>query len=191
LAKMTAFQLIRPARAYLDAYRASLETGWSANNIRPEAAAEELQAIAKDPDAFVASLDDPDARGADIQLPDGSFVKRLPSFRRWIWADGFCGSIGLRWQQGTNALPPTCLGHIGYAVVPWRRGEGLATFALGAILPEARAVGLTAVDLTANPENIASVRVIEKNGGQLVTHRDKLPALGDGKEALFRIGLQI
>lgn len=182
-------QLVVPGLEYLDAYRAALETGWSPRTTRPEAAAEERQAILRDPVAFVASLEDPNARGDDIQLPDGSFVTRLPSFRRWIWDDGFCGSIELRWQQGTNALPPTCLGHIGYAVVPWRRREGLATFALGAILPEARGVGLTAVELTADPENIASVRVIEKNRGQRVTHRDKLLAHGDGKEVLFRIDL--
>ncbi|MEO1551495.1 MAG: GNAT family N-acetyltransferase [Pseudomonadota bacterium] len=183
-------QLVVPGLEHLDAYRAALETGWSPRTTRPEAAAEELYAISEDPDAFVASLEDPDARGDDIELPDGSFVKRLPSFRRWIWDDGFCGSIELRWQHGTNVLPPTCLGHIGYAVVPWRRREGLATFALGAILHEARGVGLTAVELTADPENIASVRVIEKNRGQLVTHRNKLPAQGDGKELLFRIDLQ-
>jgi predicted acetyltransferase len=182
-------QLVIPAVEHLEAYRAALQTGWSPNNVRPEAATEELHAISKDPAAFVKSLDNPEARGGDVQLADGSFVKRLPSLRRWICADGFCGSIGLRWQNGTNALPPTCLGHIGYAVVPWRRREGLATFALGAILPEARAVGLTAVDLTADPENIASIRVIEKNGGQLVMHRSKLPANGDGQEVLFRIEL--
>jgi predicted acetyltransferase len=143
-------------------------------------------AIANDPVAFLASLDDPEALGADIQLADGSFVKRLPSFRRWIWADGFCGSIGLRWQNGTNALPPTCSGHIGYSVVPWRRLEGLATEALRAILPEARRVGLSVVDLTVDPENPGSVRVIEKNGGQLVTCRDKASKLG-GEELVYQI----
>ena len=182
-------QLVKPSLEYLDAYRTALETGWSPRTTRPEATTEELHAICNDPAAFVASLDDPDARGGDIQQPDGSYVKRLPSFRRWIWDDGFCGSIELRWQHGTNALPPTCLGHIGYGVVPWRRREGCATFALGAILREARGVGLTAVELTADPENIASVRVIEKNGGQLVTRRDKLPARGDGQEVLCRIEL--
>jgi len=181
--------LVKPSLEYLDAYRAALETGWSPRTTRPEAATEEVHAISQDPDGFVASLEDPEAWGADIRQSDGSFLKRLPSFRRWIWAGGFCGSIELRWQHGTNALPPTCLGHIGYAVVPWRRREGLATFALGALLPEARDVGLTKVELTADPENIASVRVIEKNGGQLVTRRDKLPAHGDGQEVLFRIEL--
>ena len=182
-------RLVTPSLEYLDAYRSALETGWSPRTTRPQAAAEELRAISSDPKGFIKSLDDPDARGGDIQLPDGSFVKRLPSFRRWIWDDGFCGSIELRWQHGTNALPPTCLGHIGYAIVPWRRREGLATAALAALLPEARHVGLTAVDLTVDPSNIASVRIIEANGGQLVTRREKLPAHGDGPELLYRIEL--
>ncbi|MEM9229431.1 MAG: GNAT family N-acetyltransferase [Pseudomonadota bacterium] len=182
-------QLVVPGLEYLDAYRAALETGWSPRTTRPEAAAGERQAILRDPDAFVASLEDPDARGDDIELPDGSFVKRLPSFRRWIWDGGFCGSIELRWQHGTDALPPTCSGHIGYTVVPWRRCEGLATAALAVLLPEARQIGLTAVDLTADPQNIASIRVIEKNGGQLVARRGKTPTHGDGEEFLFRISL--
>lgn len=182
-------RLVTPSLEYLDAYRAALETGWSPHTTRPEAATEELRAISLDPVGFIASLDDPDARGRDIQLPDGTFVRRLPSFRRWIWNDGFCGSIELRWQHGTNALPPTCLGHIGYAVVPWRRSERLATAALAALLPEARGLGLTAVDLTVDPSNIASVRVIEANGGQLVSRREKLPAHGDGQELLYRIDL--
>ncbi|MEL6690555.1 MAG: GNAT family N-acetyltransferase [Pseudomonadota bacterium] len=182
-------RLVTPSLTYLEAYRAALQTGWSPRTTRPEAATEELYEIAQDPDAFLASLDDPEARGDDIQLPDGSLVKRLPSFRRWIWDEGFCGSIELRWQHGTDALPPTCLGHIGYAVVPWRRREGLATAALAALLPAARAVGLGAVDLTVDPSNIASVRVIETNGGHLVARRSKLPAHGCGKELLYRITL--
>lgn len=184
-------RLVTPSLEHLDAYRAALEIGWSPRTTRPEAAAEELRAISSDPDGFVTSLDDPDARGGDIQQPDGNFVKRLPSFRRWIWHDGFCGSIELRWQHGTNALPPTCLGHIGYAVVPWRRREGLATAALGALLPEARRTGLTFVDLTTDPGNMASIRVIEKNGGQLVERRDKAPTHGGGEELLFRIHLTL
>ena len=182
-------RLVTPSLQYLDAYRAALETGWSPRTTRPEAATEELHEISRDLYGFVSSLDDPGARGGDIELPDGSFVKRLPSFRRWIWDNGFCGSTELRWQLGTNALPPTCLGHIGYAVVPWRRREGLATAALAALFPEARKIGLTAADLTVDPHNIASIRVIEANGGQLVTRREKRQAHGDGQELLYRIDL--
>jgi predicted acetyltransferase len=42
-----------------------------------------------------------------------------------MWDGEFCGSIGLRWLPGTEELPPHCLGHIGYAVVPWKRRLGL------------------------------------------------------------------
>lgn len=182
-------KLVSPTRAYLEDYCAALETGWSPNNLRPEAAGEQLADIARDADAFLARLEDPEARGGDMKLPDGSFVKRLPSIRRWIWADGFCGSIGLRWQPGTNALPSTASGHIGYAVVPWRRREGLATAALRAMLPKAWRVGLTAVDITTDPNNLASIGVIEKVGGQLISRHQRPFALGEGGEVLFRIPL--
>lgn len=181
--------LVKPARHHLAAYCAALRTGWSPNNLRPEAAAEQLSAIARDPDAFLASLDDPQAHGGDVQLPDGSFVARLPSIRLWVWDNGFCGSIGLRWQPGTNALPPTASGHIGYAIVPWRRREGLATAAVRAMLPKARQVGLSAVDVTTDPDNIASIRVIEKAGGMLISRQSRAPALGVGEELLLRIPL--
>lgn len=182
-------KLVRPERVYLDDYCAALETGWSPNNLRPEVAGQQLTDIARDADAFLVRLEDPEARGGDVKLLDGSFVKRLPSIRRWIWAGGFCGSIGLRWQPGTDALPPTASGHIGYAVVPWRRREGFATAALCAMLPEARRVGLTAVDITIDPNNVASIGVIEKVGGQLISLHERPSALGDAGEVLFRIPL--
>ena len=56
--------------------------------------------------------------------------------------------IGLRWQAGTQELPPHCLGHIGYSIVPWKQRLGYATSALAQLLPEARAEGLLYVELT-------------------------------------------
>ena len=181
--------LVRPAQQHLASYQEALRTGWSPNNLRPEAANEELAEIAADADLFLARMEDRDAKGAPVILPDGSFVPRLPSLRRWIWSDGFCGSIGLRWQPGTEDLPPTCLGHIGYAVVPKRRGEGLATAAVLEILPIARSIGLRHVDLTADPDNIASIRVMEKAGAGYVGTFTPPEALGGVTDALYRIML--
>ncbi len=152
----------------LDEYAEALRRGWSPDTVRAEAAGEELRSIAEDPDRFVASLVDREAVGPPIPQPDGSFARRLPGFRLWMWADGFCGSIGFRWQPGTGELPDHVPGHIGYSVVPWRRREGHATTALGLVLPSAAAEGLPFVDLVTTEDNVASQRVIEANGGIVV-----------------------
>ena len=183
-------QLVWPSSLHLPGYVSALERGWSPDNVRGDAAAkEELARIAADPEDFLARQVDREAKGDAVTLPDGSTVPRLPGFRRWIWDGEFCGVISLRWQRGTEALPPHCLGHIGYAVVPWKRRCGYATQALRLTLPEAKAEGLKYVEITTDPDNIASVRVIEANGGVLVERFTK-PAQFGGKLGLrFRISL--
>jgi predicted acetyltransferase len=132
-------------------------------------------------------MEDLEAKGPPVTLPDGSTVKRLPGFRRWLWDGEFCGSIGLRWQPGTTELPPYCLGHIGYAVVTWKQGQGYAKSALGQLLPEAKAVGLPYVEITTDLGNVASQRVILANGGVLVEQFTKPPQFGGKPGLRFRI----
>jgi len=183
-------RLLWPSRQYLPEYIDALKRGWSPDNMRGQAAAdEELARIASDPDEFVTSLADVEARGEPITLPDGTAVPRLPGYRKWIWDGEFCGSIGLRWQPGTEALPPYCLGHIGYSVVPWKQRRGYATAALRVILQEARDVGLRYVELTTDPDNVASQRVIEANGGVLFEEFIKPAALGGQPGLRYRIHL--
>ena len=188
--KESPLQLLVPALPQLDAYADALRRGWSPDNVRlQEAAREELELIAEDRADFVAMLDDREARGGPITLPDGSQVPRLPGYRRWMWDGEFCGSIGFRWQPGTAALPPHCLGHIGYAVVPWMRRRGYATRALALLLPEARKEGLDYVELTTDLDNLPSQKVITANGGALVKRFRKEPAYGEVEALLFRIPL--
>ena len=185
-----ALQLVWPSSKYLQSYVSALERGWSADTIRGTAAAdEELQSIQRDSSAFLASLVDREAAGEPVTLPDGSRVPRLPGYRRWLWDGEFCGSIGFRWQRGTEALPPHCLGHIGYAVVPWKRRRGYATRALGLLLPEARTEGLRYVEIATDPENIASRQVIEANGGRLHERFTKPVAFGGTIALRYRISL--
>jgi len=157
-------QLIVPAMDRLSSYVAALETGWSPNNVR-NVSEEQLAAIRENPVAFIAGLT---MQGGTITLPDGTAVPKLPFIARWMWDGEFCGSISLRWQEGTDRLPSHVIGHIGYAVVPWKRGRGYATEALRQMLIEARKVGLGSVEITTDPDNATSQRVITRNGGRLV-----------------------
>ena len=185
----TCVRLVWPSAVYLRGYVAALERGWSPDNLFPEAAQEELQAISLNPTKFLSELVDKEAAGPPIKLPDGSLVPRLPGYRRWIWDGDFCGSISFRWRPGTGALPTTCPGHIGYAVVPWKQGKGYATAALRELLPEAKAIGLPYVEITTDPANVASQRVILANGGILVGRFRKAEQLGAAEELRFRIDL--
>src|SRR5215212_1017980 len=182
--------LVWPSREYLPGYVAALQRGWSPDNIRGRAAAdEELARIAADADAFLASLVDKEAWGGPITLPDGTTVPRLPGYRRWLWDGEFCGSIGLRWQRGTEALPPYCLGHIGYSVVPWKQRRGYATRALREVLQDAKARGLRYVEITTAVQNAASKRVIEANGGIFIEEFVTPPALGGEKNLRYKVPL--
>jgi predicted acetyltransferase len=182
--------LVWPARAYLDGYIGALQRGWSPDNVRGAIAAQEqLEKIATNADAFLASLVDREANGDPILMADGSTARRLPGYERWMWDGEFCGRIGFRWDPGTEALPPTCLGHIGYSVVPWKRGRGYATQALRDILPDAKAEGLRYVEITTDIDNVASQRVILANGGEFVEEFVTPPSLGSKRDLRYRIAL--
>lgn len=157
----TFFGLAEPQAGMLDAYKAALMQGWSPGN-SSDVSKQQLQSIAADPAAFIAGLL---SQTGTRTLPDGSMVQRLPSRTRWLWDGDFCGVISLRYQPGRNDLPPDVAGHVGYAVVPWKRRHGYASRALKQMLDEAREVGLTRLEITTEPDNIASRTVIERNGG--------------------------
>jgi len=184
------FELIKPSIDRLASYVAALKSHWSPDNVRgEEVAREHIAAVAKDPAAFVESLDDPGGRGGPLILPDGSTVPRLPSVRRWAWDGDFVGSFGLRWQADGSALPEHVLGHIGFSIVPWKRERGYATRGLALMLDEARQRGLSYVELTADPDNEPSQKVMLANGGVLLGRFPKVDAYGGGESLRYRIEL--
>jgi predicted acetyltransferase len=188
-------KLVIPSPERLPGYVAALERGWSPDNIRGAAAATEaLAQIAVDPSPIFAIADDPEALGPQITTPDGTRRDRLPGLQRWLWveaegADGFAGSINLRWMKGHAPLPPFVLGHAGYAVVPWQRQRGYATQALAQLLVLARGHGLPFVDLTTDADNLPSQKVITANGGVLEEHFTKAAMYGGAASLRFRIKL--
>lgn len=187
---MTAIALVRPTEDHLPSFIAALERGWSPDSLRGESATrDELERVRTDPAAYLERLIDREAKGPPVVLPDGSTVPRLPGYAHWMWDGEFCGVISFRWQPGTTALPPHCLGHIGYAVVPWKRGNGVATEALRQWLTIVAREGLPYVEITTDMSNLASRRVIEANGGVLVEPFSKPAAFGGAPSLRFRIAL--
>ncbi len=80
---------------------------------------------------------------------------------QWIVdTDRVLGGIALRHEFSE-------LGHIGYGIRPSERRRGLATWALGRMLVEARTLGLNQVLIICAIDNIASAKTIERNGGIL------------------------
>jgi predicted acetyltransferase len=82
----------------------------------------------------------------------------------WITQDDeVLGAISLRHEL--NDFLMRAGGHIGYGVRPSARRRGLATWALGQVLPHAVRLGLPRVLITCEDTNVGSARTIERRGG--------------------------
>jgi predicted acetyltransferase len=89
---------------------------------------------------------------------------------RWIIeSDHVLGGITLRHGEDDYVR---WAGHIGYGIRPSARRRGLATWALGRTLDEARVLGLDRVLAVCAVDNVASVKTIERCGGVFEGIRD-------------------
>lgn len=91
----------------------------------------------------------------------------IPSKEFWITdADGFAGRIILGL---TFIPPPERVGHhVGYAIRPSKRRNWYATKALQLLCDEARKLRIFKLMPTCGADNVASRKVIERNGGVLL-----------------------
>ncbi len=80
-----------------------------------------------------------------------------------VEGDIYLGRISIR--HTLNDRLRVLGGHIGYDIRPSRRGQGLGTKMLALALPHAHALGIDPAMLTCDAANVASWRMIERNGG--------------------------
>ncbi|MEU4321024.1 GNAT family N-acetyltransferase [Nocardia fluminea] len=103
---------------------------------------------------------------------------------RWIVEGGrVLGGIALRHGDGELVRK---VGNVGYGIRPSARRRGLATWALGEILAEARGFGMERVLVVCAAENLGSVRTIERCGGVLEGIRDT--ELGPARRYRITVG---
>lgn len=132
-----------------------------------------LDEIKKEDGAVVpASADDED-------MPFTTFCKQKKKGEQWATceeglvpstlyilqnnAGRILGFIDIR--HALNEYLANYGGHIGYGVRPSERKKGYATQMLKMALPIAKSFGIEEVLITCKEENVASARVMEKNGG--------------------------
>ncbi|MEI6363589.1 MAG: GNAT family N-acetyltransferase [Actinomycetes bacterium] len=157
-------ELVAPSPERLDDYLDSVRRGWMGDRVLFGSADALVELAARDRGAVLARLTDRSADGVRY-FSDGSTGPALPALFRWMWDGQFVGNIDLRWPRAGEPLPEDVPGHIGYGTVEWLRGCGYATRGLALMLDLARGEGMSEVELVTDVENVASQRVVARNGG--------------------------
>ena len=97
------------------------------------------------------------------EFPDG----KVPQTEYIIFDDNVPVGFGKFRPFLNEACIKNRAGHFAYMISPKHRGKGYATVFLSFIKKEARKMGLTEIEGTPLQQNVASRKVMEKNGGKI------------------------
>ena len=148
-------ELIRPSATYKDSYLAAMK---------------EFRAEGKKMDTDIDGPDDKFAMFVEHLngRAEGKYLKLgyVPESVFWLVEDDtFIGQTRIRHTLNEHLLQLG--GHIGYSIRPSVRKKGNGTQILKLALKKAKELGIERALLTCDETNIASRRIIEKNGGAL------------------------
>lgn len=157
--KQEQITLIEPTEALQDAYMDFLEEFRVAGEKRIDGGGPFKKARSE---GFVELIQRAHDTARGRNLPAGY----IPDSTYWLVSGGcVLGTCNLR--HGLNHKLRNFGGHVGYSVRPSERNKGRATLMLKLVLTKARALGIDRALVTCDKDNIASARVIQKNGGVL------------------------
>ena len=90
----------------------------------------------------------------------------VPQTEFWLVDNGeYIGHVGVRQRLNEHLLQIG--GHIGYDIRPSKRGKGYGNKILELALQKAKEIGVEKIRITCDVDNVASRKIIEKNGGVL------------------------
>jgi predicted acetyltransferase len=103
----------------------------------------------------------------------------VPATTFWLVDNGeFIGVVNVRHILSESL--ERWFGHVGYHIRPSKRKMGYGTHALALALPKARELGINRILITCDETNIASRKIIEKNGG-VFENAEPNPSTGTDK----------
>ncbi len=148
-------KLVKPSIEYMNSF---IEACREFAKVNPEY--DVFQGEIPTPERIDKLLKQYEDQSRGIGLPKGW----VPSTTFWLVdGDEYIGSGNIR-HALTEHLKQFG-GHIGYNIRPSKWGLGYGTWQLKLLLPEAAKLGIRYALITCSSRNIASRRVIEKNGG--------------------------
>ncbi len=159
---MVPIRLAAPALRYRSSYLEALKEGFR-RGLQPAADARRIGEIEGEFTGHLRTLTD---QSGVIRLPNGEVVPKVPHSLLWlVEGDQFIGEVSIRHEL--DAYLREAGGHIGYGIRRSRQGQGYGKLILALALDECRRLEIERVLLTCVEDNIASLRVIEANGGRL------------------------
>ena len=121
-------------------------------------------------------------RQSYFDIVDGKYqMLYVPSTIFWLVNENEYLGIGIIRHHLTKSIEEYG-GHIGYAIRRTKWNQGYGKLQLKLLLKEAYKLKINPALVTCDEENIASVKIIEENGGKLW---DKLPTYSEGKNILL------
>lgn len=182
-------ELIKPNTKVLPSYIDAIREAAFCNMALGSFADESPEEILQDPQRYINHILSMTPRV--VIMLDGSQYSIYSHELFWLTDnDRFLGSVSLRYA-GEEKVIEQFGGHIGIAIRPSliNRGYGVKAAALAWQLASEKFLerDITKIIVTCNPENAASRRLIEHNGGKLIEERED--AFGTGPSLIFEIDL--
>lgn len=153
--------LIKPSTEYLTSYIEFAE------QLEEEGKKERfsLDQAKKDPDTYIKNM-----KILEIESCKAIAPYLVPTTILWLIQennDEVIGRLSIRHSLGNDFLK-NFGGHLGYAVKPTYRKQGIGGFLLGEGLKFAKKIAISEVVITCDEDNIPSKKIIEKGGGRYI-----------------------